>query len=150
MERNARGYLNIIDGNGFLKRYCLDSFGKSEVRIGRNAEANDIVLTDNYVARNHGIFYVRNGRYYYQDINDSNGSHVISPGFRGYLHRDRSIVELDEDSIIKLGSLKKSDRMTVIWLTYMEENESLQAVPMNTDIVRIGRDGSNDIVLKHP
>ena len=150
MNEATQIYLNIIDGQGNTAKLCLGKLGKSIITIGTD-ETNDITLPkkENYVSRKHGVIRLENGRIYYRDINNSNGSYVISPSFSGYIRNPDFDVEIEDNSVIRIGNMSNSKRMTVLWFTYLTENENLQRIPL-ADKVSIGRDASNDIVLSNP
>ncbi len=151
MNYGIKAYLNIIDGQGMIQKVSLNSFKKEYITFGTDSQ-NDIVLPkrDNYVSRRHGLLRMINGRVYYRDINNSNGSYVISPSYSGFLKNTGYDVELDDNSVIKIGNLMNSSRMTVLWLTYMSDLDNLERILLNGNSITIGRDGANDITLDNP
>ena len=151
MNNGIKAYLNIIDSQGMIQKVSLNGFTGEFITIGTDPH-NDIVLPkkDNYVSRRHGFLRIINGRVYYRDINNSNGSFVISPSYSGFLRNPGYDIELDDNSVIKIGNLMDSNRMTVLWLTYMSDYDNLEKLPLNGNSVTIGRDSANDITLDNP
>ena len=150
MNASTQIYLNIIDGQGNIAKLCLGDLRKSVITIGTD-ESNDIALPkkENYISRKHGVIRLENGRIYYRDINNTNGSYVISPSFSGFVRNPGYDIEIEDNSVIRIGNMTNSTRMTVLWFTYLGENENLQRIPLGNR-VSIGRDASNDIVLNNP
>lgn len=143
-------YLNIIDGQNNVAKLCLSDFGKTRLTFGTD-EDNDIVIPkrENYVSRRHGVIRLNNGRIFYRDINNSNGSYVISPSFSGFIKNPGYDIEIEDNSVIRIGNMTNANRMTVLWFTYLNENENLERIPLANRLT-IGRDSSNGVVLDNP
>ena len=67
-----------------------------EIRIGRSEES-DVVIRNQSVSRNHGILMFENGKYYFTDLNSSNGSYVNG-------NRIEGTIEIQYTDILKLGT----------------------------------------------
>lgn len=141
----------VIDGSGQMQQIDLLSFHKAEISIGQLPERNDISIPDNFVSRApHGVFHLRQGRVYYSDRNNSNGSHVMT--FRGdyYLKNSSDEIELNNNSVIRIGSKNNPRKKAVIWFMYMNPEEAIARKPVHQGQLKIGRTQDNDIVLNHP
>ena len=80
------------------------------INIGRD-EANDIVINDPTVSRNHGVLYFNeNNQILFEDLNSSNGSFI--QGNRVY-----GKVELSKGQILKVG------KALVPWQNYIPSDE---------------------------
>lgn len=53
--------------------YILEDFKKDAITVGRGRD-NDIVVRGAKVSNNHGCFFKENGKWYYQDLNSTNGT----------------------------------------------------------------------------
>ena len=78
------------------------------IHIGR-LETNDIVLTDNTVSRNHGIFTIEGGNYFYEDLNSANGSFINGNRIIGK-------IQLKNTDILKLG------KSLIPWQNYITQD----------------------------
>ena len=150
MIRTSQIYLNIIDGQGNVSKINLSDFRKELISFGTD-DGNDICLPkqENYVSRRHGVIRLEGGRIFYRDTNNSNGSFVISPSFSGFIKNPGYDIEIEDNSVIRIGNMQNSNRMTVLWFTYLGEDENLERIPL-TNHVTIGRDPGNSIVLDNP
>lgn len=151
MNSDIKAFLNIIDGQGEIHRICLDDQGKTDLTFGTDKD-NDIVLPkrDNYVSRHHGVIRIQNGKFYYRDTNNTNGSYIIAPSFSGFVKSPGYDIEIDDNAVIKIGNMQKSDRMTVLWLNHLRAGEKLEMIRLDGRNISIGRDAANDIVLDNP
>jgi pSer/pThr/pTyr-binding forkhead associated (FHA) protein len=104
------------------------------LRIGRESN-NDIVISDQTVSRNHGIFYFEeDGSVYFEDLNSSNGSFVNG-------NRVFGKIQLQRTDILKVG------KALVPWNDYagvtpLDENTNGRTV-INEDIPVNGSSISN-------
>ena len=62
----------VIKCNDQIERYTLEDFNKNIIVFGRDKEC-DIRISDQAVSRIHGRFVKKNGQWYIQDMNSSNG-----------------------------------------------------------------------------
>ncbi len=145
-----RPVMIVIDGAGELREYDCAVFDGEPIRLGRNENNNDIVIPEKFVSGRQATIQEENGRYYYCDEHSSNGSYVTTSSRTRLLKDTDEIVELSNDSVIRIGSMKDPNRRVVIWFSYMAEGESLVCKNLTKDIFTIGRSAENDIILAHP
>ncbi len=145
-----RPTLIVIDGSGEPREYECAAFGGNAIRLGRKADNNDIIIPEKFVSSRHATIYEDNGRYFYCDENSSNGSYVTTSSRTRQLKETGEIVELSNNSVIRIGSLQDPNRRVVIWFSYMREGERLTRWDLKQERITIGRDSRNDIVLPHP
>ena len=142
--------LIVIDSKGEMKNIDLDASGKRSFTIGRSRRDNDIVISDSIVSGTHG-YLLRKGRsFFYKDMSSRNGSYAGPVGRESFLHNDGSFIELSEGSVIRIGSLKNTDKQVLIMLTYMDADEQISRFVISGNHAKIGRSADSDIVLKHP
>lgn len=144
-----RPALIIIDSQGNLKNIDLDASGRNFFTIGRNQDS-DIVIPDSIVSGAHGYLQRIDDRFYYKDMGSRNGSYVESAGSDVPRRNNGHFVELTEGTVIRIGSLKNTDRQILIMLSYMDPGEKISRFAFSDESVKIGRSSENDIVLKHP
>lgn len=140
----------MINSQGEMRQINLASFRKDYVTIGRGSRENDIVIPDSIVSSVHGYLVNRNGRFYYKDLNSKNGSYAGTLGHELFLHQNSSFVELSEGSVVKIGNKKKSDKMVLLWFTYMNPGETIGTCRISKPSITIGRSAASDIVLNQP
>ena len=142
--------LIIIDSMGCIIREDLNRFRKDVIAFGRSEQRNDIVVSDGFISGNHGVFIRQNGRFYYRDTGSLNGSYILSGPEERNLKDTAEVVELRNNSIIRIGSRNNPGRMVLILFTYMGGHIVMEREELRKEQTLIGRSSNNDIVLRHP
>lgn len=145
-----RAILTIINTQGQISTFDLDFGNKGYFTLGRDSRENDIAIPDSIVSKVHGYLLKQYDTFFYKDLNSSNGTYVESSGKRKLLHRTDQFVELGEGTILRIGSIKNPEKMVLMTLNYMAEDESLEKCAVQGGRVQIGRTAGNDIVLESP
>ncbi|MBQ9872508.1 MAG: FHA domain-containing protein [Eubacterium sp.] len=57
------------------KEYVLEAYGKDVLVIGRSRDS-DIIVDNPKTSGHHGCFYMQDGRWFYQDLNSTNGTSI--------------------------------------------------------------------------
>ncbi|MGL6201969.1 MAG: FHA domain-containing protein [Lachnospiraceae bacterium] len=142
--------LTIIDTQGTLKEFNLDTFAKPQILMGRNAQLCDIVLADNIVSKCHGIIKLTEGKIYYSDNESSNGTFIENYASRRLLDKNSGQVELVDNTILKIGALDQPDKMILLLYHEVKEGVRWQRLNLSDRVETIGRSTDNQIVLNHP
>ena len=151
MNYNYHPIIIIIDSNGQLRQIDLLGFQKPIITLGQLPEKNDIYIEDEFVSRApHGVFHIRQGRVYYSDRNNSNGSHVTTYQGERFLKNSDEEIELNNNSVIRIGSRNNPRKKAIIWFMFMNPEEAVICRPLDGNQLTIGREQQNDIVLRHP
>lgn len=145
-----RAILTIINTQGQMTTFDLDFGNKGYFTLGRDSHENDIIIPESIVSKVHGYLLKRYDTFFYQDLGSSNGTYVESSGKRMLLHQTEQFVELAEGTVLRIGSIKNPEKMVLMTLNYMSEDESLERYAVQGDRVQIGRTSGNDIVLDSP
>ncbi len=145
-----RAILTIINTSGQISTFDLDFGNKGYFTLGRDPHQNDIVIEESIVSKVHGYLLKRYDTFFYKDLNSSNGTYVENSGERTLLHQTDQFTELTEGTILRIGSMKNPEKMVLLTLNYMAEDESLDKHTAQGGSVRIGRTAGNDIVLDSP
>lgn len=145
-----RAILTIIDTHGQIHTVNLDAAGQSSFTIGRDARQNDIVIPETIVSKTHGYLLRKYDTFFYRDLSSSNGTYVEVPGSRKLLQKSDQLIELTESTVLRIGSMQNPEKMVLISLSYMGEEEELEQFSAAGKEIRIGRIAGNDIVLDHP
>jgi Mg-chelatase subunit ChlD len=91
----ARAKLEIVQGPGMGREFRIAA---STVKVGREPQANDFGLQDQYISNPHFTIFMEQGRFFIQDEKSTNGTKLngepLPPGKR---------VPLPPDSIIEAG-----------------------------------------------
>ena len=95
------------------------------IHIGR-LETNDVVIPDTTVSRNHGIFTIEGGNYFFEDLNSANGSFINGNRIIGK-------IQLKKTDILKVG------KSLVPWQNYITydtpKNEKAPSEPIHEPVV---------------
>ena len=133
--------LTVFDAQKPPYQLKLSSFEKDIVFFGRSME-NDIVLSSNIVSRHHGQLTFDGNCWHMEDCNSRNG--IVYQNARIASH----VVETD--SIYRIDAIGETISDGVLMLFSSEEsNEEWKNVSIDQDVISIGRDPSNVIVLPH-
>ena len=141
--------LTIVDTRSQLTEIDLDSFGKHELKMGRNPELCDIVIPDNIISGEHGVFLVDGNVVRYKDLNSSNGTFIGVAEEKRLLSADDGFVGVYDKAVLRIGNVYSPDKMVLIVYRVHAEEEVWKQAP-HQQITRIGRDRTNQIVLPHP
>lgn len=145
-----RAILTIINTQGQIINIDLDAAGRDYFTLGRDPRQNDITIAESIVSKTHGYLLKKYDTFFYKDLNSSNGTYVEFSGRRTLLHRSDRFVELTEDAVLRIGSMENPEKMVLITLNYMAEDEELEKYVASGNKIRIGRTSGNHIVLDHP
>lgn len=145
-----RAILTIINTQGQIETYDLDCMHETSFTLGRDTHQNDIVISDSIVSKTHGYLLRKYDTFLYKDLNSSNGTYVEFSGKRILLHQTDEFVELTEGTVLRIGSIHDPQKMVLLNLSYMTEDESMEHCPIGEKTIRIGRTHENDIILDHP
>ena len=140
----------VIDGSAQVSKYDITSSADREIALGSSPEKNDIVIPESFVSRRHGTLTCKGNRFFYTDVNNSNGSLVMASARPRYLKNDPTPVELGNNSTIRIGSAKNPNKRVLIWFTYLSGTEKLAVRQLSHGEITIGRSKDCDIVLDHP
>jgi pSer/pThr/pTyr-binding forkhead associated (FHA) protein len=77
---------------------------KATVNIGRDPQANDIVLEDPHVSRRHARVFLQNGKFSFHDLASLSGSWLVN--HNGDKHRIKEPVQLVHGDVLHLGSVQ--------------------------------------------
>lgn len=142
--------LIILNTKGNLEEINLSTFHKNQLRIGRDKAVCDIVIPDPIISKTHGEIIFADGKVYYRDNNSTNGTYIENYAKRRLLKKESGYIELLNQSILKIGSVKEPNKMVLILFRMTEASEQWERYHLTQDICTIGRDSKNQIVLKHP
>lgn len=142
--------LTIIDTGSRLTEVNLDAYGKQELKIGRNKERCDIVIPDEIISGLHGIFRLQGEQIYYMDQDSSNGTFVGNSGQKRLLDAKAGYVELYDKSVLRIGNIHAPDKMVLLLLQVVAEDEVWKTKSLDRASITIGRSRENQIVLRHP
>ena len=145
-----RAILIIIDTQGQSRTFDLDAMDQNYFTLGRDPKQNDIVIPDAIVSKTHGYLLRRYDTFFYKDLESSNGTYAEFAGKRTLLHKSDQFVEMTEGAVLRIGSIQNPDKMVLISLNYMSEEETLDMYHAEGNRICIGRTQENDIVLDHP
>lgn len=145
-----RAILTIINTQGQITTIDLDAAGRDYFTLGRDPRQNDITIAESIVSKTHGYLLKKYDTFFYKDLNSSNGTYVEFSGKRTLLHRTDRFVELTEDAVLRIGSMENPEKMVLLTLNYMAEDEELEKYVVSGNQIRIGRTSGNHIVLDHP
>lgn len=145
-----RHNLLVIDSGEQVREYDLTQFGKERVTVGRNAE-NDIQLYSPVVSGAHGKFKLIDGQMYFADLGSTNGTFVEGIGANKFLRGNRNYYPLQDGAVLKIKFYKNGNEDSVLLLyNKIKENGVWRRFPIQADVIRIGRNPDNDIVLDNP
>lgn len=142
--------LTIIDTGSRLTEVNLDAYGKQELKIGRKKERCDIVIPDEIISGLHGIFRLQGDKIYYMDQDSSNGTFVGNSGQKKLLDAKAGYVELFDKSVLRIGNIHAPDKMVLLLLQVVAEDEVWKTKSLDCASITIGRSRENQIVLRHP
>lgn len=142
--------ITIINTQGELKTAILNPREKNQFFLGRDASVNDIIIPDRIISKNHGIFRFDRNQLFYSDCGSTNGTYIENYNQRRLIQRQDGFIPVHEKTILKIGDLKHPERMVVMIYRISSGSEIWKKQVMNRGVLSIGRDSSNDIVLKHP
>lgn len=134
--------LAVVIAGQTLKTYDLS---KNRVTVGR-AEDNDIVIDSRIVSRHHAFLdHVQDG--YLLTVLSEAGNPILLDG--------RPLTaphKLRHGDILRIGSL---DPGMMVTMTYVDHSQAIETQPApirfsETNLIQIGRDASNDVVLNSP
>lgn len=145
-----RAILTIINTQGQISTIDLDAPGQGYFTLGRDPRQNDIVISEAIVSKTHGYLLKKFDTFFYKDLNSSNGTYVEVSGNRTLLHHSDQFVELSEGTVLRIGSMQNPEKMILMVLNYMAEDEELEKYAVSGNAISIGRTSGNDIVLDHP
>lgn len=145
-----RAVLIIINTKGQIKTFDLDAVQQNAFTLGRDPHQNDIVIDDSIVSKVHGYLLRKYDTFFYKDLESKNGTYVEISGERTLLHRSGRFAELTEGTVLRIGSMKNPEKMVLISIGYLSEEESLERYDVSGNLISIGRTSENDIVLEHP
>lgn len=145
----SRRTLTIVDTHSHLTEIDLDRFGKDELKLGRNAAICDIVIPDNIISGEHGVFLVDGNVVRYKDLNSSNGTFIGVAEEKRLLSAEDGFVGVFDKTVLRIGNVYAPDKMVLIVYRVHEEEEVWKQAP-HCQVTTIGRDRSNTIVLPHP
>lgn len=148
MEQSEFSLL-IITVIGGIQEYSLNSFGKPQIYMGRDADKNDICLNSGFVSHKHGSFSLVGGKVYYEDMLSNNGTYVDVLANKSYLKDSLTKVELHDGMVLNIGGIGKTDSVYLLF-SVCSENESWKKISVCQNKLTIGRSTDNDIVLSHP
>ena len=139
--------LTIIDTGSRLTEVNLDAYGKQELKIGRKKERCDIVIPDEIISGLHGIFRLQGDKIYYMDQDSSNGTFVGNSGQKKLLDAKAGYVELFDKSVLRIGNIHAPDKMVLLLLQVVAEDEVWKTKSLDGSSITIGR--SRELSLIH-
>lgn len=145
----AKRILTIIDTECRLIEIDLEEYSKQELLMGRSKENCDIVISDAIISRKHGMFWVQKDRVFYKDLDSKNGTFIGVAEEKHLLELSDGYVELYDKSVLRIGNTNDPDKMVLIVFRVFHEEDVWKSIP-NQDVITIGRNTTNRIVLPHP
>lgn len=142
--------LTIIDTKGQMTEINLNEFGKYEIYMGRAAERNDIVLPDSIVSKTHGVFRITDSQVFYMDLDSTNGTFVGDAEQRRLLDKKSGYVRLYDKTVLRIGNIHEPDKMVLLLYQNSAERKKWTKQLLGHEMLRVGRDSGNQIVLHHP
>ncbi len=142
------GVLLVITPGGKVVDYPLSRFGKSRIRIGRDAD-NEIVLDSRMVSHHHGLLTLSGQRLLYQDLGSSNGTSVDILRNKKYLKNSTAQIQLKDGMVLNIGGVGKADAVYLLYSLCLP-TEAWKSISINRKRLSMGRGSSNDITLAHP
>lgn len=142
--------LIIIGSDGAMKNITLDTDEKSYFTLGRDDRQNDIVIAESVVSKNHGYLVWQYGTFFYKDLHSSNGTYVDIAGKPALLHQSDQFTELSEGAVLRIGAMDNPQKLVLLYITYLPDDETLEKYVVSGNEVSIGRTAENQIVLDHP
>lgn len=142
--------LTVINSNGAITEVDLDKYNKKELRIGRDGSQCDIVIADPIVSKVHGMIHLERSYLMYRDEDSSNGTFWENGGGRKLLSKRDGFVDIFDQTVLRIGNVNNPDEMVLLLYQNSDEREDWKRVSLDGQVVRIGRDPENQIVLRHP
>ena len=142
--------LTVINSNGAITEVDLDKYNKKELRIGRDGSKCDIVIADPIVSKVHGMIHLERSYLMYRDEDSSNGTFWENGGGRKLLSKRDGFVDIFDQTVLRIGNVNNPDEMVLLLYQNSDEREDWNRVSLDGQVVRIGRDPENQIVLRHP
>ncbi len=115
---------------------------KTSYTVGRD-KSNDIVIDVPVVSSQHLRIEQKNGKWYFYDLNSSNGTYYNSP------HNPVSFGVLNDNEIIYLGNYKILTNNILKFLS-SERDQKIKRLNITKNIVIMGRDSNADFCISHP
>lgn len=142
--------LTIIDSNNdYRVKTAYLNEGES-ISIGRKAETNDVAVNETFVSQHHGVITCIDGKCYYRDINQSNGSYVNSFNHEERLHITDKDVLLSDGSTIRIGHPTHTIRQVLIVFSYGNDETVPEWMTVGEAPISIGRSRTCNIQLPAP
>lgn len=113
----------------------------SEITIGR-LSTNDIVISSNAVSKNHAKITYKDGGFYIEDLNSTNGTYL-----NGVKVSKSKIAPTDKITISQNLELKWSDIISAFQNKKTKRTTSPSIFEISKSEIKIGRHSDNDIVI---
>ena len=143
--------LIILVGNN-IRSYTLDS--KNEFTIGRKTVLSNphINLESPYISKEHGKLFFNNGKWFYQDMNSSNGTIYNGKKISIDAHNKVQAVQLFEGDILSVQDNRNDENPKNVWIFFTNRrirSEWQKFLVRSNKTVSIGRNtNENEIILK--
>lgn len=137
----------FFDQFGELVTVNLNRFQKREITIGRDASSADIVIPFEKISRIHGRFVLNENGVSYQDNDSMNGTIVTDNQRRIELHHTLNMVHATETAFFRIGS---DEQFFLFFVRKSQNRRGWKKLALHTKPLNIGRNSSNDVILKHP
>lgn len=134
--------VTIFDAYSQPVNVKLANFRKDAVTFGR-AEDNDLVLTSKLVSRYHGRFVLRNGKWYIEDLDSTNGLLFNHANIRRKELGDGEFVRVDD------GVETVANGVLFVFSAGNSVNRWNVLSIADKTTITIGRGANSDIVLPH-
>lgn len=140
--------VTVFDGMNKPKTYSLDGFGKQRIFFGRDIQ-NDIPIESNIVSHTHGRFALYNGKWHIEE----KSVYSKEKSANGLICNEAMIYskELSDGDIIRIddGVEALSEGVLLLFSSSRSESKWNICGNLSKDIITVGRDSGNDIVLPH-
>lgn len=147
-RRSSR--LLVVSG-GQIQQYDLLAMGKERILFGRDNVECDIVIANTIVSRVHGKIKIQNGHVLVGDLGSTNGIYCFRNNQyermqpRKYYQKDTS------DFILRIeGGRRDAGESVVMIFTNSDNKSAWQAFPIGNEMITVGRDARNSIVMETP
>ena len=135
--------VTIFEENSVMREIDLAEYKSKKISFGR-AGNNDIVISSSIVSKEHGFFWLKDGKVYVVDTDSTNGT---------FVNGKRVVkMELHPGDMIKIDDMKNAMNkgVSMVFDVVEEGTGWSHFVLMDGDYrISIGRDETCDICLKH-
>lgn len=148
-SRQSRRLIVINDGQ--MQEYNLLSLKKDRIFFGRDDTTCDIVISNQIVSRVHGKIKLQDGNVLVGDLGSTNGIFCFQGQQYERMLPKRYYSNHTSDLILRIeGTVQGVKKSVVLIFTSSDNKNAWQRIPIGNEMITIGRDSRNTIVMDTP